>query len=186
MSCSSYHLSEHVHFFLTPMPVDARTKAGIFLTPWLFVLHELEEYRTALPWIEAHASIVPSVVRRFVPPTPAFIGYAAIIFFVVFLAAGVAALRSKPQSAAWIILSILLVARLENALLHIIESSLLKQYTPGVLTAAILVLPVSGLLISQLVRENLIRRSRLPGIAAAGFLVQLATIAGMIALGTTV
>jgi hypothetical protein len=127
----------------------------------------MEEYRTMLPWIEKHASIVPAFVRSLVPDTPAFIAYAGLLFLIVFSVAGVIALRSKPLSIAWVLLAILFLARLENAVLHMIESLALMRYTPGVLTAVLLVFPISFYLLRQFVREDLIRRQWLPAMLVA-------------------
>ena len=138
-----------------------------------------------LPWIDEHASIIPAFVRSVIPNTPAFIAYAGLLFLIVFTAAGVIALRSRPLSIAWIVLTILFVARLENAVLHMIESIALMQYTPGVLTAVLLVFPVSFYLVRKFVRDDLIRRAWLPVIMIAGFIAQSAAIGGMLLLGST-
>ena len=164
--------------------IDHRLRAWIFAAPPLFVLHELEEYRTMLPWIAKHASVVPAFVRAVVPSTPGFIAYAAVLFVVLFTAVGVIALRSKPLSIAWIVLAILYVARLENAVFHMVESIALTQYTPGVVTAALLVFPLSFYLIRRFVRDGLIRRAWLPAIIIAGFITQSAAIGGMLLLGS--
>ena len=163
--------------------IDSQLRTWILAAPPLFVLHELEEYRTMLPWIEKHAAIIPAFIRSIIPNTPAFIAYAGVLFVVVFTVAGVIALRSKPLSIAWIVLTILFVARLENAVFHMIESIALMQYTPGVVTAAVLVFPLTFYLIRRFVRDGLIQKAWLPVIIVAGFIVQSAAIGGMLLLG---
>src|SRR4029079_6622172 len=133
------------------------TRFWILACPPIFLFHEAEEYRTALSWISNHASLVPNAVRSVLPTGPAFIGIAGLIFLVVFVIAGAIALRSRPQSVAWIVFAVLLLARLENAILHMIESIVVMQYTPGVLTAVLVVLPLSFYLIKQLLQLDLIR-----------------------------
>ena len=147
------------------------------------MLHEMEEYRTMLPWIAEHRSIVPDFVRSIIPESPAFIGYAGLLFLILFTAAGIVALRSRPQSVPWIVLSILIVARLENAVLHAIESIALMQYTPGLLTAVLLVLPLSLYLIRRFLRRELIRSSWVPAIIVAALIVQSAGIGMMLLFG---
>ena len=147
------------------------------------MLHEMEEYRTMLPWIAEHRSIVPDFVRSIIPESPAFIGYAGLLFLILFTAAGIVALRSRPQSVPWIVLSILIVARLENAVLHAIESIALMQYTPGLLTAVLLVLPLSLYLIGRFLRRELIRSSLVPAIIVAALIVQSAGIGMMLLFG---
>ena len=143
----------------------------------------MEEYRTMLPWIAEHRSIVPDFVRSIIPESPAFIGYAGLLFLILFTAAGIVALRSRPQSVPWIVLSILIVARLENAVLHAIESIALMQYTPGLLTAVLLVLPLSLYLIRRFLRRELIRSSWVPAIIVAALIVQSAGIGMMLLFG---
>ena len=147
------------------------------------MLHEMEEYRTMLPWIAEHRSIVPDFVRSVIPKSPAFIAYAGLLFLILFTAAGIVALRSRPQSVSWIVFSILIVARLENAVIHAIESIALMQYTPGLLTAVLLVLPLSLYLIRRFLRLDLIRSSWVPAIIVAAFIVQSAGIGMMLLFG---
>ena len=164
--------------------IDARARTLILAAPPLFLLHEMEEYRTMLPWIEEHASIIPAFVRSVIPSTPAFIACAGFLFLILFTIAGVIALRSRPLSIAWIVLAMLFVARLENAVLHMIESVALMQYTPGAVTAVLLVFPVSFYLVRQFVRDNMIRKEWLAAIVIAAFVVQSAAIGGMLLLGS--
>ena len=138
-----------------------------------------------LPWIAKHSSDIPDRILALIPASPAFIAYAGVLFLVVYAIAGVTALRSTPQSVPWILLAILIVARLENAMLHAIESLALLQYTPGVLTALILVLPLSLYLIKGLLQSSLIRSAWLPRIAGVAFIVQSAALGAMLLLGST-
>jgi hypothetical protein len=141
----------------------------------------MEEYRTMLPWISEHVSIVPVFVRSIIPESPAFIAYAGLLLLILFTVAGVIAIRSRPRGIAWILLSIFIVARLENAVLHAIESLVLMQYTPGLLTAVFLVLPLSVYLVRRFLRLDLIRGSRVPAIIVAALIAQSVGI-GMILL----
>ena len=161
-----------------------RTRSWILACPLLFLLHEAEEYKTMLPWIAEHRLALPDSLESMIPRSPAFIAYAGVIFLVVYAIAGVMAIRSRPQSIAWLILAILLVARAENALLHIIESIVLVQYTPGLMTAVFLVLPIAIYLLGRLIKLDLIRKSWLPGIALAGFVVQSAAIGILLLFGS--
>ena len=136
-----------------------------------------------LPWISEHASIVPDFVRSIIPESPAFIAYAGLLFLILFTAAGVAAIRSRPRGIAWILLSILIVARLENAVLHGVESTALMQYTPGLLTAVFLVLPLSVYLVRRFLRLDLIRASWVPAIIVAALIAQSAGIGMMLLFG---
>ena len=133
-----------------------------------------------LPWIREHESSFPEAIRARIPQDPRIIAYAGVFFLVVFLVAGLWALRSRPLSAAWIALAILFAARFENAVLHLINSIVFFQYTPGVLTAVLIVLPVALLLLRQMLRLELIRRSWLAGILLAGLVTQSTALAAML------
>src|SRR5678816_1326326 len=80
--------------------MSRRLGLWILAAPLLFVLHEAEEYRTMLPWLAEHESIIPKAIRAFIPRDPAFIAYAGVFFLMVFLIVGVWAVRSRPLSAA--------------------------------------------------------------------------------------
>lgn len=163
--------------------LDARTRSLVLACPFLFVLHEAEEYRTALPWLAEHSAMIPGAIARVLPQTPDFIGYAAFFFFAVFLIAALIALRSAPRSIPWLGFATLIVARLENAVLHALESVVLFQYTPGVITAVLIVLPVTLYLIRRFVQLELITRSSLLVIIPIAFAVQTLSIGGMLLLG---
>ena len=165
------------------MPLDPRTRWVILACPFLFILHEAEEYLTALPWIEKHIAIIPPSIARIIPDSPAFIAYAAVGFFVLFMLAALLALRSKPGSLAWLLFAILITARLENAILHTLESLALMEYAPGVITAVLLVAPITIDLMRRLMQLELISRSALFVIIPVGFVAQTAGIAVMLMLG---
>ena len=137
-----------------------------------------------LPWIREHESLIPSAIRRLIPSDSGFIAYAGIFFLALYLIAGLWAIRSRRQSIPWIVLATLVVARLENAGLHTIESVALMQYTPGVLTAVLVVLPITVYLLTRMVKLGLIRAAWLPRIALAGFVEQSSGIGAMFILGS--
>jgi hypothetical protein len=122
--------------------VDRATATWILASPALFLLHELEEYRTMIPWVREHSAQIPAFIRNLVPATASYLAYGAVIFFVVFTIAGILAVRSRPLSMSFTLFAILLLARLENGLFHIVQSLLLRTYTPGVITAALIVCPL--------------------------------------------
>jgi len=157
-----------------------RTFSWILAVPPLFLLHEAEEYRTMLPWLSQHSSLVPEKIRAIIPDNSAFIAYGGILFLVIYAVSGVIAIRSRPATTAWFVFGVLLAARLENAILHCIESIVLMMYTPGVVTAVLLVLPLTLYLLVKLVRLNFLRRSWVPALFTVGLVAQSAGIAAML------
>ena len=161
-----------------------RTSNVILAVPPLFLLHEAEEYLTMLPWIAEHLSIIPPIVRAVVPDSPLFLAYAGIFFLVIYAVAGVVAIRSAPATAPWFILGMLLAARLENAILHCFESIALMMYTPGVITALLIVLPITAYLLITLTRQGLLRKRWIPGLFVTGFVAHSVAVAAMLLVGS--
>jgi hypothetical protein len=62
-----------------------RLQALMLASPFLFMLHEAEEYHTMIPWLERNAASLPGPLQDFLPASPAVFAYAAVIFFVVFM-----------------------------------------------------------------------------------------------------
>ncbi|HEX6574411.1 MAG TPA: HXXEE domain-containing protein [Gemmatimonadaceae bacterium] len=165
------------------MELDKKTYLWIIAAPFLFLLHEAEEYLTALPWLADHIALVPTAIARLIPPTSDFIAYAGVAFFVIYLIAGLVAIKSRSRALPWIILAILMMARLENAALHTLESVVLFSYTPGAVTAILIIAPVTIYLVRRFIQLGLISRRSLIMIVPTAFVVQTAAIATMLMLG---
>jgi hypothetical protein len=145
--------------------------------PFLFVFHEIEEYRTALPWMMAHQSQLPDILRKAVPADATFILFAGIVFFIVFAAAAAMVLKN-PGSRFWCtVFAVLILARLENALMHLAQSAIFRSYTPGVLTAVLIVAPVSLWILREFIREKRITTRSFIWMVPLAMLAQLSAIA---------
>lgn len=149
----------------------------LIATPILFAVHELEEYWTALPWLRQHQSALPKFLRGEIPGNADFILIAGVLFFVVFAVVAACVIRN-PQSRLWtVVFSVLVLARLENAVGHFGQAIVFGGYTPGVLTALLIVLPVSVLLLGDFVKSGAISMRSLAWMIPVGLLVQVVAIA---------
>jgi hypothetical protein len=159
------------------MQIRRSARIIIMLVPLVYTVHELEEYLTALPWLRQHSSEIPTFMAQAVPDSATFILVAGAIFFMVFMGAGLLMLRD-PDSRWWTALfGILIVARLENAFVHVGQSVLFQSYTPGVITAVLVVGPISVVVLRELVQHGMLKWASLLWMAPAALLVQVAAIA---------
>lgn len=156
---------------------DARTRRLLFAAPLLFAFHEIEEYRTALPWVAAHQSQLPDVLRKAVPADPTFILFGGIVFFIVFAAAAAMVLKNSGSRFWSAVFAVLILARLENAIMHVAESAIFRSYTPGVLTAVLIVAPVSSWILRDFIREKRITTRSFIWMVPLAMLAQLGAIA---------
>ncbi|HUP88103.1 MAG TPA: HXXEE domain-containing protein [Longimicrobiales bacterium] len=159
--------------------LDAKTRALILASPWLFLLHEYEEYRTGVPWLKANIDTIPSCLRAHLPTSPNAFLFGGLLFFVVYVIAGYLATRPVAKRWTLVLFAVLILARLENALTHLAQFILLRRYTPGIITALIVVLPVCVALVSRFAKFKYIERRAWFALAAAAMVVQVLAI-GMI------
>lgn len=141
--------------------------------PALFVVHDAEEILTVAPWLRAHQAELPSIVRPFAGITTGEFSIAVLLLFVGFLA--VAAHGARRARQARLSLPFLLVAGAfaANGITHLGQAALLRGYTPGVVTALLVVVPYGVLLGERLRRSGLVTRRSWMGAVAAGAVLQI-------------
>ena len=143
--------------------------ALIWLFPLIFVIHDGEEAFTMAAWVRHHQDVLRNVAdvaplaRRVIANIPATNGgvIAAIVFELLFVLAVTIALgrflRCATRSrAAVYVYSALLGAYVFHVVTHIGQSVVLRMYTPGVISAVLVVLPAGGYLFWQLLRSGLL------------------------------
>lgn len=121
---------------------------AIWLLPIALAFHELEEWNI-LGWEQRNFLNVPAKTNTSVRTF--------LVFFTLlgFLWAALAALPNNPTIAAFVILPFAAGALL-NALQHLFYTLYFKQYSPGVITAVVLYLPIVGYLTARAIKENLV------------------------------
>ena len=107
---------------------------------WIFViayaLHELEEWNI-LRWYQRNYVDLPPATDKSVRAWIAFFSLICIVW------CAVATLPGNPTFAALAFLPIIAVA-VQNALQHVYWLSFFKQYAPGVVTSAVILIPLGG------------------------------------------
>jgi drug/metabolite transporter (DMT)-like permease len=125
----------------------------------------------------AHQSQLPDILRKAVPADPTFILFAGIVFLLVFAAAAAMVIK-HPGSRFWsTAFAILILAMLENAVMHLAQSAIFRSYTPGVLTALLIVAPVSVWILRDFIREKRITPRSFIWMVPLAMLAQLGAIA---------
>ena len=158
-----------------------RVAVLILVSAALFPLHEVEEYFTMLPWISTHGGFLPEFVRARVPDHPSFILQVGVFLFATFFLVAIACVRSRAPGWPFTVYAVLVLARLENAVGHLAMAVIFRGYTFGVITAALVVCPVSVILLHRMVAHHLVPSASLLRLAWWGLWIQVFVLAGVFA-----
>jgi len=141
----------------------------IWLFAVIFLIHDGEEAFTMAQWVNAHAGLMHSIAAK--SPVAAWavthmpsnngVAITAIAFELLIIVGSTVALslflsgRSKSRSTVYIFAA-LLSAYIIHVAAHIVQSVVLGIYTPGVITAVLVVPPLGGYLYWRLLRSGLL------------------------------
>jgi hypothetical protein len=114
-----------------------------------FIVHELEEWNIDRFEHEHFEGISPAATDRSARLWILFISLVGLVWCTV------ATLPGSPASAAWIILPAVAVM-LQNALQHVIWTVYFRQYAPGVISAALLLIPSGSYLFARALQQDYI------------------------------
>ncbi len=127
-----------------PVPIGFLTAAWAF--PLAVTLHEFEEWNI-IPWYRRNYVDLPPLTDRGIR---AWIVFSSVL---AFLWTGAAVLPGNPALAAWaLLLAFALMS--QNALLHVYWLFRFRQYAPGVVTSAVLLMPAIAYLAAEAVQEG--------------------------------
>lgn len=112
----------------------------IWAFPLIFFLHDLEEILTMERFSRRYRDRFPKWMRPLATITTAQFTIAVAIFFVLTLLAAFLATR---HPADFTFFSLLLAIFLIHVITHVVQPLIFRAYTPGVITAILLVLPYS-------------------------------------------
>ena len=114
-----------------------------------FVLHELEEWNIDRFEHKHFEGLPPAATDRSARMWILFVSLAGLIWCIIATAPG------SPAIAAWIILPAVAIA-LQNALQHIVWSVYFRQYAPGTISAALLLIPSGSYVIARALEQGYI------------------------------
>ena len=159
--------------------VVASLRAALWLLPLVFVIHDGEEILTMPRWIAGHRPLLDRIAhespaaRRVVanlPTTTAQVAIAVAVELAVFLlATGLLAVDPRPGFALYFYAAVLGVFT-AHSLTHLGQTALLRAYTPGVVTAVLLVPLIGVVIYKRLFAAGLLSRRSALLSAAAGVL----------------
>jgi len=139
----------------------------------VFLIHDAEEILTVAPWLREHRAELPSVVQPFLGITTTEFALAVALLFLGFFAAAAHGAHRARQGRMSIPFLLVAGAFAANGITHLGQAALLRGYTPGVVTALLVVLPYGVLLGEQLRRSGLVTRGTWVGAVAAGAVLQV-------------
>lgn len=95
-------------------------------------------------WVRAHSTTFPRVVQSYLPITTQEFVWSVALIFLAFVAASFADLFRIQRGASprWSVLAVAVLVA--NAFTHLLQALVFGGYTPGVITAGVLVLPFGG------------------------------------------
>jgi len=140
-------------------------------------LHNLEEALLLPAWSQA--------AGRWHPPvgTPEFSFAVAVLTLLAYAAVYLALSKGRESLSAYLLSGYALAMLLNAFFPHVIASVVMRRYAPGTLTAVLLNLPVTFLLLRQGFREQYIHASRFVRIAPLIVLGLLASIPALFFTG---
>ena len=150
-----------------------RTRGWIWAGPAVFLLHDAEEVLTIESWLREHGTELPPLVHRFLGVTARQFALAVLLLFAGFLAAAAHAAWRAQRARASLVFLLLAGTLVGNGLTHIAQAVLFRGYTPGVVTALLVVLPYGYVLGERLRASGLATRRMWAVAIAAGTVVQI-------------
>jgi hypothetical protein len=165
--------------------VAMHIKWWVLGSPVVFFTHDLEEFLTMPGWMARHPDIVPAALRSLVPANRTVLVVAFAIIFAVYAMWAILAVRASRRSVAVYIFALFVMARLTNAIMHIFVSAYLRGYSPGVVTAALVILPFTVVLVRKLVDAKWIEWPAVHVLFLGGIILQAAGTIGLLALAHT-
>lgn len=157
----------------------ASLRSALWLLPLVFVIHDGEEILTMPRWIAGHRPLLEGIAhkspaaRRVVanlPTTTAQVAVAVAVELAVFLLATWLVARDPRPGFALYFYAALLGVYTAHSLTHLGQALLLRAYTPGVVSAVLLVPPVGGFIYKRLFEAGLLSQRSALLSAAAGVL----------------
>jgi hypothetical protein len=160
--------------------------------PAAFVVHDSEEWLTLPSWIAAHRDrlaillqLVPASERwlALMPTTHLRAACAIAVLLAFFLVVTRGAMRAQGRGAWQVAFCVLLGGFFLHGFTHLAQAIYFRGYTPGVFTAAVVVIPASLWMYRRLYRQRLLRPAAAAAQALLGLLLLIAAVLLALAAG---
>jgi hypothetical protein len=154
----------------------------IWAAPAVFVVHDGEELATMIPWLRQHRAALPDVVRSVADVSAHQLALAMLVLLAGLLAAAWDGARRARRGARPTLFLLLAGALAGNGLTHVGQALLFRGYTPGLVTALLIVLPYGLGLGRQLDRAGMVSTRGWAGYVALGLVLQVPIILATLVL----
>jgi hypothetical protein len=153
----------------------ARTRLirWIAAAPAVFLVHDGEELLTMVPWLRAHRAMLPTAVQRLADVTAPQLALAMLVLFVGLVMATVHGVHRARQGARPTLFLLLAGALVGNGLTHLGQALVFRGYTPGLITALLVVVPYGYGLGGQLRSQGMLSVRAWMTVVGVGVLLQV-------------
>jgi hypothetical protein len=163
----------------------------LWLLPLGFVVHDAEELATMPAWLAAHADTVSRLLPRWLGLSEASLILAmdrvqllAAMGAILLLLTGITFWASLSRSRmALHVYGLMLGGFFLHGFGHLGQALLLRTYTPGVITAALVVIPVSLFVYRALRKSEALSRTAILVLAGAGVALVMPAIVLALSIG---
>jgi hypothetical protein len=152
--------------------VPTRLSAWIWAAPAVFLLHDTEEILTVSSWLRVHRAELPRVLQSYLEITTRQFALAVLLLFAGFLIAASHGARRARAGRSSLFFLFVAGALVGNAITHLVQAAIFRGYTPGVVSALLLVLPYGYLLGERLDASGFARRRTWAIAVAVGAVAQ--------------
>jgi hypothetical protein len=151
----------------------------IWAFPLAFLLHDLEEIFTMERFVRAHRERFPKWLRRFAAMNTRQFIMGVAVFFGLILVASFLAASQQDTTLFTVCLAIFFL----HVFTHLVQPIIFRAYTPGVITAVLLVLPYSLYTFRRLFQAHLLDQGDFGATLLLGALMIVPAILGACQLG---
>ena len=137
------------------------------LLPLIFLIHDGEEIVTMSAWVERNRHRLPDRIVALHGGRQQF-SIGVLFVFLLVIAVSVVGERARSSRTALHIYLVGLSALFVNVWTHVGQSLVFRGYTPGIVTAVLVVLPYSAAVYREMARERMLDRPTLVRSLAAG------------------
>jgi hypothetical protein len=153
----------------------------MWAAPCVFLVHGAEEIATVAPWLRDNRADLPTAIQPFATVTTEQFTLGVGLLFLVFLALTLHAVRRARAGHRSLPFLLGVGALVANGITHVGQAAAFRGYTPGLLTAMILVIPYGIALGAQLRADGLTSGRLWLGMIALGALLQVPIVIGTLA-----
>ena len=150
-----------------------RVTQWIWAGPIAFLIHDAEEVATVERWLGLHAAQLPPVVQPLIGITTRQFAAAVVLLLIGFILTAAHGARRAQRHLPSIPFLLVAGAFVANGVTHLAQAAYFRGYTPGVLSAIVVVLPYGVALGRSLSRNSIITPRTYAAAVVAGAMLQV-------------